>query len=164
MRCFSALLALAAILSSSASLACSCAYPETLSAGQLRTAMNDLSAVGYGRIYAIEYPAACRIAPLRWFNAAIGRRAPFVYKLLFRKMLWGRSARMVDVVQYQQVTWSSCEPLGSAACQPKLPTGDALWPLRRWANGEHTYAGRCGVMLVTYALRLNQKTVVADVD
>jgi hypothetical protein len=162
MRCFNVLLALAASLSSSASLACSCAYPETLSADQLRAAMDDLSAVGYGSIYAIEYPTACRIAPVRWFNAAIGRRVPVVHKLRLRKVIWGRSARTVDVVQYQQAQWSSCRPLGNAACQPKLPSGDALWPLRRPANGEHAYAGRCGIMLATYALRLNPKIAVTD--
>jgi hypothetical protein len=163
MRCSNVLLGFAAAVSDSASLACSCAYPETLSTAQRRAAMNELSVVGSGRIYVIEYPAACQIAPLRWFNATIGRRVPVVHKLLLRKVLWGRSTRMVDVVQYQKATWSSCKPLGSAACEPKLPLGDALWPLRRSSNGAQAYAGRCGIMLATYALRLSSGSGAANV-
>jgi hypothetical protein len=163
MRRANVLLAIAATVSSSASMACSCAYPETLSAKQIRSGMKGLSVVGYGSVSAIQYPAGCKIAPLRWINVAFGRRVPVVHKLRFQKILWGRSAQTVDVVQYQMATWSSCKPLGGPACEPKLPWGDALWPLRRLPHGENRYAGRCEIMLAMYALHLQPETGMVNV-
>ncbi len=162
MRTAGAFLAFVATAAPTTALACSCGYPEEMTPAQLRTMMNRLSVIGYGRIAAIAYPAACRIAPLRWINSAMGRRAPVTYRIAFRKIVWGRSARTVDVVQYQQVDWSRCRPLGDAACEPSLPAGDALWPLRRSEEGSLAYAGRCGVMLATYVLRLQSSPTAVD--
>lgn len=156
MRRLIALLAPVASLASTASLACSCDYPETMTRAQLRRAMNELAVVGYGRVTAVAYPDACRVAPLRWISAVMNRRLPVVYSVHLRRIVWGRSPRLVNVVQYQRAGWTACEPLGSAACQPELPERDALWPLHRSDDGRYSYAGRCGIMLAIYALHLQQ--------
>lgn len=143
-------------------VACSCGYPEDMTNRQLRYIVQSLPLVAYGRVYATTYPAACRIAPLRWVNAVIGRRAPVTYKLALRKIVWGKSPRNIEVVQYQQVGWAECHPLGDAACQPKLPTGDTLWPLRR-DKGELVYSGRCGLIIANYVLRKFSQSAALNV-
>jgi hypothetical protein len=154
-----ALLATVLVLQPSAAIACSCIPPEELTERQLRSGMADLSLVAYGRIIAVEYPPGCRVAPLRWAYSLAKMRLPVTYTVAVRETLWGQPVATTRVVQHQLASWDACKPLGSPACQPVLPFGDALWALHRMSNGEQTYAGQCGLTLASYYLRLGQTSV-----
>lgn len=139
-------------------VACSCARPQTLTERQLRYIAKDMTLVAHGRVTAVRYPAACRIAPLRWAYALTGSRHKVVYSVAIRRTLWGRPVATTEVVQYQIAETDGCKPLGSAACEAALPRGDTLWVLRRTPDGEQRYAGRCGLLLAPYLIRLAQRT------
>ena len=159
--CFTAL-AMILVMLSSAAVACSCARPEDLTERQLRYAMRDLSLIARGRVVAVRYPLGCRIAPIRWAYSLMEARLPVTYSIAISETLWGRPVATAYVVQWQVADWDACKPLGSAACEPVLPRGDALWVLKRMPNGEQRYAGRCGLMLAPHFLRLSQQSARAD--
>lgn len=116
--------------------------------------MRSVSLIARGRVVAIEQPLACRVAPMRWAYALARARLPVTYSVAVRETLLGPPVRMVKVVQRQMADFDACRPLGSAACEPDLPVGDALWVLNRGPNGEQQYGGSCALMLAPYFLRL----------
>lgn len=139
-----------------AALACSCPAPEELSDKELRSMMRDLSLIAHGQVVAVNYPIGCRVAPLRLGYALASALLPVTYSLRIRQTLWGRPVAMTKVVQHQAADWDECRPLGSAACQPRMPVGDALWVLSRLPNGEQRNTGRCGLQLAPHFLRLSK--------
>jgi hypothetical protein len=87
-----------------------------------------------------------------------GTRLPVTYTIAPRQILWGKRAGTVDVVQQQAAWRDGCKPLGSAACEPPLPAGDAFWVLMRDSDGVLRAAGRCGLMLAPYFLKLARQS------
>lgn len=142
----------------SVAIACSCMRPQDLTEQQIRSLLKDVSLIARGRVVAVAYPLGCRIAPLRWAYAVTGTRLPVTYSIAIRETLLGTSGRTTTVVQQQVAELDGCKPLGSAACEPALPPGDALWVLNRMPSGEQRFAGRCGQMLAPYLLRMAQRS------
>lgn len=142
----------------STAAACSCLGPQELTEQQLRALLKDVSLIARGRVVAVQYPLGCRIAPLRWAHALTGRPLPVTYTIAIRETLLGPSVRTTRVVQHQAAGFEGCNPLGSSACEPALPNGDALWVLNRTPNGEQRFAGRCGLELAPHFIRLARRS------
>ncbi len=134
--------------------ACSCADPDDLTERQMRHLLSKVSLIARGRVVEVDYPAGCSVAPLRWAYAIAGARLPVTYTIAVRETLLGRPVRTTTVVQRQGAGFDGCRPLGSAACEDALPTGDTLWVLNRMPNGEQRSAGGCGLALAPHFLRL----------
>ncbi len=138
----------------SVAVACSCLPPQDLTENQLRNLIKDVSLIARGHVVAVNYPLGCRVAPLRWAYSMAQLRLPVTYTIAVRETMYGPSVRTTKVVQHQLADFKACKPVGANACEAALPVGDALWVLNRMANGEQRYAGRCGLILAPYYLRV----------
>jgi hypothetical protein len=112
-------------------VACSCIPSEDLSPRQIAASVRQYPVIVKATVVRTEYPAVCRIAPLRWYAALTGDRSAMVKHVLSVKTVFsGKVGRRLVVADDQWVTYRGCYAAGSAACGIDTKPGPDLWVLR----------------------------------
>jgi len=134
-------------------MACSCIPIEDLSPSQLAKTLRDYPIVVRAGVASTEYPAACRIAPLRWFTRLFSERTVEVrHTLAVKSVIKGKPTKRLTVVQEQWIDYAGCVAPTEAACEINFKVTDDLWILRPSGTGTFRRANLCSSMIVIDAM------------
>jgi len=112
-------------------IACSCIPSEDLSPRQIAASVRQYPVIVKASVVRTEYPAVCRIAPLRWYAALTGDRSAVVKHTLSVKTVFsGKVGKRLVVADDQWLTYRGCYAAGGAACGVDTKPGPDLWVLR----------------------------------
>lgn len=125
-------------------IACSCIPSEDLSPRQIAESVRQYPVIVEAAIVSTDYPAVCRIAPLRWYAALTGDQSAIVkYTLAVKAAVSGKVGKRIVVAEEQWVTYRGCYAAGGAACGIDAKPGLDLWVLRLSPDKMFRRAGLC---------------------